>query len=405
MKVLLIHSFFQNFNGEDALALAAKKLLEDHGHECIFYTQDNSETNNYTWQQKARFPLETIHSKRTVRDIKKIAQDNIDVAYIHNIYPLISPSVYFTLRELEIPIVQIIHNYRFLCPNGYFFINGKPCEKCKTGAFHNAVRQRCYRNSYVFSSLYAFMIWRLRRSGIIDQIDAVICNTDFMRQKFIEAGISDKNIYIKPNFIETDHIESRPGSGDYVLYLGRLSEEKGLRPLLEVFEQLRDIPLKIAGTGPLDTELRQYVEQKKMHHVEFLGFLSGAEKAQALENSLFTVVPSIWYDNFPVSLLEAYAAGKPVLASNSGCFPHIVEEGRSGLLFERGNSAALAEKIRWLYQHPNELTTMGRYARQLVETRYSPEATYQTLLAIFNQVRNSGRTNQPPATSVQDKAI
>jgi glycosyltransferase involved in cell wall biosynthesis len=176
------------------------------------------------------------------------------------------------------------------------------------------------------------------------------------------------------------------GNG-YVLFVGRLSSEKGCWTLIRAFERLPQVLLKIMGTGPLEKELRDYVREKGIRNVEFLGFKTGVEKWEILRNSLCLVLPSEWYENFPVTVLEAFMACKPVVAARLGGLPYIVEEGKSGLLFEAGNVGELAQRIQSLVDQPAEAARMGECARQLSETKYGPEQGYRNLMEIFAQVR------------------
>ena len=181
------------------------------------------------------------------------------------------------------------------------------------------------------------------------------------------------------------------GNG-YVLYMGRLSPEKGCWTLIRAFEQLPKVPLKILGAGPMEQELSDYVREKRIGNIEFLGFKSGAEKWQILRNSLCLVMPSEWYENFPVTALEAFMACKPIVAARLGGLPYIVEEGKSGLLFEAGNIGELSQKIQYLVDRPEEAARMGEWGRGLSETKYGPEQGYRNLMNIFSQVQSGVQT-------------
>jgi glycosyltransferase involved in cell wall biosynthesis len=221
-----------------------------------------------------------------------------------------------------------------------------------------------------------------------DKIDAFVCLTEFYRQKLQEVRIPEEKIFIRPNFIDACSLrpESGGGTDSYVLYLGRLSEEKGLRTLVHAFERLPSVVLKIAGTGPLEASLKAYLQLKAIKNVVMLGFRDEKAKWDLLANSLFTVVPSECYENFPLVVLEAYAAGRPCVGSRLGSLPYVIEENRSGILFEAGCVDDLVNKVRYMVETPDEADRMGRYARSLVESTYSPAACYQTLMGIFSAV-------------------
>lgn len=387
MRILLIHDFYQRYGGEDVVALAEKELLQQHGEQVTSYTRHNDEIKSYNFQDKIKFFPETIYSLRTEREIRALVKaSRPDIAYIHSVFPLISPSVYHALHRLGIPTVQVVHDFRLWCPNGWFYIRGNICELCKHGNYVNAVRYRCYRDSYTLSALYSASIGLNRLAGMITKISAFICLTEFARLKLLEAGVPEDKLFIKPNLIDGASVSPGVGVGNYVVYVGRLSSEKGLWTLVRAFETLKDPLLKIVGTGPLEAALKSYVRDRGITNIELVGFKSGEEKCELLRNSLFAVVPSEWYEMFPLSLLEAYAASKPVVASDIGGLPYIVRNGKSGMLFQPGSVADLAEKIRYLIERPSEIEAMGQYGRQLVETEYGPDRAYATLMGVFDKV-------------------
>jgi glycosyltransferase involved in cell wall biosynthesis len=388
MKVLLVHNFYQQFGGEDAVFHAERKLLAAHNDEVYSYTRENNEIKQYTFGQKARFGFQSIFSRQTRREITDVVNKFVpDFAYVHNVFPLISPSLYHTLHALRVPVVQVIHNFRFLCPNGWFYTRGAICERCKGGNYLNAIRYRCYRDSYLLSALYSTSLGMNRLAGVMEKIGAFVCLSEFSRSKLREVGVPDTKLFVRPNFIDATTLEPKPGAGTYVLYLGRLSQEKGIGTLLRAFERLPDVALKIVGTGPLESELKAYVHERNLKNVCFHGFAQGAEKDALLRNSLCLVLPSEWYENFPVVALEAYAAAKPVIASNVGSLPYVVEEGRNGFLFEPRNPEDLATKIRALMTCRTIREDMGNYNRSLVESKYSPEQGYQTLHNIVHHLK------------------
>jgi glycosyltransferase involved in cell wall biosynthesis len=389
MKILFVHNFYQQFGGEDAVANSECRLLEDRGEEVLFWTRHNDEIKGYSRSQKLNFLRETISSSRTTTDIKEaVTRFKPDVAFVHNIYPLISPSLYPALNSLGVPVVQVLHDFRPFCSNGWFYIDGKICERCKMGNHVHGIIHRCYKDSYLLSTLYSATLGINRQAGLLDKIDAYICLTGFFKKKILEVGIPEEKIYLRPNFIDAPPLDAnshQQGDG-YALYLGRLSNEKGIRTLIRAFENLPEVSLKIVGTGPLEPEVREYVRAKDLRNIEFLGFKSGEEKWQLIRNCHFAVVPSEWYENFPIVALEYFAAAKPVIASRIGGLPYVVEEGQTGYLFEPGNADDLIATVKRLRSSPAAGATMGRLGRQLVETKYGPEASYNTLMQIFHKV-------------------
>ena len=390
MRVLLVHSAYQQFGGEDSVVRAETELLKSHGDEVYPYSRHNDEIKDFGLVDKALFFPQSVYSWKTSDSLEdEVRRLRPDVAFIHNVYPLISPAAYHKLHQLGVPTLQVLHNFRPFCPNGFFYTQGQICEACKGGNYLNAVSKRCFKDSYTLSGLYAAALGLNRMGGMLDKISGFICLTEFFRIKMREAGVPESKLFVRPNFVVAPPLKAQEKPGqDYALFMGRLSAEKGCWTLIRAFEQLPLVKLKIVGTGPMEQELRDYVREKGIRNIEFLGFKSGDEKWQILRNCLCLVLPSEWYENFPVTVLEAYMASKPMVASRMGGLPYIVEEGKSGLLFEAGKPEELAKKVQYLVDHPDQAARMGASGRQLSETKYGPEQGYQNLMNIFAQVQS-----------------
>jgi len=388
MRILIVHGGYQQFGGEDSVVRAERELLERHGDEVFFYSRHNDEIKEFNAIDKANFFPQTVYSWKSSAEIEDtVHRLRPDVAFVHNVYPLISPSVYHKLHALGVPAVQVLHNFRPFCPNGFYYTQGQICEACKGGNYLNAVRKRCFRDSYALSGLYALTLGSNRLAGMVNKISGFICLTEFFKIKMQEAGVPDSKLFVRPNFVYAPPLPSGSGAvGQYALFLGRLSPEKGCWTLIHAFERMPQVPLKILGTGPQEQELKDYVRQKGIGNIEFLGFKSGDEKWQVLRNALCLVVPSEWYENFPVTVLEAFMASKPVIAARMGGLPYIVEDGQSGLLFEAGQVDQLVKKVQQLSHNPAEALRMGARGRFLSETKYGPEQGYANLMSIFSQV-------------------
>jgi glycosyltransferase involved in cell wall biosynthesis len=386
MKILIIHNFFQQFGGENLVAQQEMERLQATD-DVFVYQRHNEDIKAFGATRKVQFFLDTIHSRRTSADVAKIVNEfRPDFAFVHNIYPLISPSVYHTLHACGIPILQVVHDFRPFCSNGWFYTGGRICDACKNGNHLHAIRNKCYKDSYALSALYAAATAYCRRSGALDKVDAFLCLTDFTRHLLGELGVPPYKLFVRPNSIDASQIRPSKEAGDYVAYIGRLSPEKGLWTLLRGFEQLRGMRLKIAGTGPLEKELRAYVHDRGLAHIELVGFVAGEDKWQFLRKSRLVVIPSECYEMFPLTLLEAYAAGKPVIASNVGGIGSLVENGVTGLLFKPGDPSDLARQIDALWCAPESVGRMGACARRVVEEKFSPAAVHRQLIDIAQQV-------------------
>jgi len=390
-KILIIHNHYQQPGGEQVAVEAQVALLRERGHPVVLYVKDNVVIEHYGPVQKVTFFPRTLFSQVTCREIRSlVVRERPSVAHIHNVFPLISPAVYRALKDAGVPIVQTVHNFRFLCPNGLFYTHGQICERCEYGNTFHAVRRKCYRNSYVLSALYALTIGLHRRWGTFGLIDRFIALTEFTAQKLVESGLVRRDeISVLGNFLP-DPLPA-PGSSNerepYVVYLGRLSSEKGVETLLAAMAGLPNLGLKIVGAGPQAEALQAMAQWRELHQVKFLGYVDGEEKWHLLRRALAVVVPSVCYENFPLAAVEGMAVGTPVVASKLGSLPYVVEDGRSGLLFCPGDGRDLRRKLVWLAAHPKEALAMGQHGRRIVETRYSPATHYRRLTDIYAGVQ------------------
>jgi glycosyltransferase involved in cell wall biosynthesis len=386
MKILRVHNHYQIRGGEDESCAAEIKLLQDMGHKVEMYTDHNDRIASIN---PADLTLTTIWSSATYTKVQQILQHQpYDVMHIDNFFPLISPSVYYAAKDAGVRVVQTLHNYRFLCPNGLFFRDGQVCEDC----FHKfvplpAVQHNCYRENKAATAAVATMltVHRLLNTWK-NQVDCYIAMTEFARQKFIEGGFPAEKIVVKPHFIDPDPGVGS-GSGGYALYVGRLSVEKGLDTLLAAWEQLGgEIPLKIIGDGPLSYQVQEAVE--KIPGVEWLGRKPVHEVYEIMGEAKVLIFPSKWYETFGRVAIEAFAKGTPVIAANIGAIAELVESGRTGLHFIPGDAQDLAEKIEWVISHPVQLLQMRQEARSEFESKYTAKKNYQQIIQIYAQAKN-----------------
>ena len=387
-KLLLIHNRYQQAGGEDAVFAAEAAILQQYGHKVVEYTEDNRRINGMS---RIAVATRTIWSRSSYQKLLKVLRDvHPDVVHFHNTFLLISPSSYWACREADVPVVQTLHNYRFLCPTATFFRNGRICEDClsKTPPWPGVLHV-CYRHSRSQTAVVALMLsvhrwlktWK-------EKVDIYIALTEFSRQKFIEGGLPAEKIVVKPNFVHPDP-GVRDNAGDYGLFVGRLSSEKGIHTLLKTWANLRGIPLKIIGDGPLMDEMTTFVQKGRLQEVDLLGRHSHQVAIALLKGARFLVFPSECYEHFPLAIAEAFACGVPVIASRLGAMAEIMEDGRTGLHFNPGVPDDLAAKATWLWSHPAEAEKMGREARAEFEARYTAERNYQMLMQIYETALRS----------------
>jgi glycosyltransferase involved in cell wall biosynthesis len=393
MRILCVHNKFQQYGGSDAVFAADEQMLAQHG-DVATYTRHSGEIISAALWKKLQFGVDALYSRRTVREITDlVGRFRPDIAYVHNVFPLISPSLFDTLYKLRVPSVHIIHDYRLFCPNSRFFINNHLCESCKLGNYWSAVRQRCVRGNAAYSALYASSLSLNRQLGLSRKIGGYICLTEFTKKLLLEAEVPTEKLYLCPNYIDTSAYTPQFGKGQYVLYLGGFYQDKGVLTAAKACAQLPDIPFKFVGTGAAEPELRAFIAERKLSNVEIVGFKAGREKLEYLRNSMFTIVPSHFYETFCLVVVESFASGKPVIASATGSLPYLIQPHQTGLLFQPQNADDLASNIRWLYDRPDQIESMGRNARSVVETKFDSRLRYPALEAIFKDVISTSRMN------------
>jgi glycosyltransferase involved in cell wall biosynthesis len=381
MKILVVHNFYLQPGGEDQVFAAESSMLEEHGCQVFRYTVHNYRIKGMNSLTLARYTLWNKVIARELRETIRKARPN--VIHFHNTFPLVSPAAYYTAKSEGLPVVQTLHNYRLLCPNALFFRDGHVCEDCM-GRFMPwpGVLHSCYRNSLVATgvtgamlSLHRFMCTYSR------MVDMYIALTDFARQKFIKGEIPSGKIVVKPNFIDPDPGVGK-GRGGYALFVGRLSPEKDINSILSAWEKIgAKILLKIVGDGFLADQVDE--AYKRISGVEWLGPKSKEDVLELMKDSFALIFPSICYEGLPMTIIEAYSVGLPVIASNLGSMASMIKHGSTGLHFRPGDPIDLAKKVNWAINNPKEINQMRFEARKEYERKYTAETNYKMLMDIY----------------------
>jgi glycosyltransferase involved in cell wall biosynthesis len=361
-----------------------RSLLAAAGHDVTVHSVSNFEVG--TFRQKAGVALRTAYNPEQGRIMAaKVASLRPEVVHVHNFFPLLSPAVHEAAREGGAAVVQTLHNYRMICAAATLARNGKVCELCLKGSRLNALRYRCYRGSLVGTAALV----NLQRVNARDQLLArnvhrFIALTEFAREKYIEGGFPAERIVVKPNFLmDTDTPFVRPQVAQKrsgALFVGRLSEEKGLNILLDAWESLAHVPLRIAGDGPL----REQLLARLPPNVTYLGPLDADAIKQEMARAAMLVVPSTWYEGLPMTIVEAYAAGLPVIASRLGSLAEIVVDGETGFHFEPNSPADLAKVIKAFDGNDDVLANLSRRCRAYSQDQFSAKANLEKLMQIYN---------------------
>jgi glycosyltransferase involved in cell wall biosynthesis len=405
VKILLVHNSYQLPGGEDVVYQRERDLLTAHGNEVVEYWRTNNEIEDYSAGERLTLPARTIWSGKTRRDFSAVLrQSKPDVVHVHNTFMVISPSIYSACREQQVPVVQSLHNYRLLCPQGSFFREGKPCHDCAAHLGHS-VLHACYRGSRVRTANVAMMLAWHRAVGTYSKlVDRYIALTEFSRRTFVTGGFDPAKVTVKPNFVDPDPGE-RPNDGSYALFVGRISPEKGVRTLLAAWRQLPEpIPLRLAGSGPMAAELIAAAKELGPQ-VQYLGQMPLDQLMQLMRGARFLIFPSELYENFPLTLAESYACGVPVIASELGAMKEIVKHESTGLLFRAGDASDLAAKVQYAWVNREPMQQLGRQARKEYESKYTAALNYRILRSIYDGVRKKDTGHPTVGTRDDTEAV
>jgi glycosyltransferase involved in cell wall biosynthesis len=398
LRILLVHNSYQQPGGEDVVFEQERQLLERHGHHVITYTRSNRELESLSVFARLEAVGNLVSAGDSKREVARILQtERPDLVHVHNTFLMISPSIYEACQDAQVPVVQTLHNYRLFCPAMFCFRDGHICEECREHSLLHGVWHGCYHNSLSATAAVALMLQVHRSRGTwTEAINGYIALTEFSRNKFIAAGLPAQKVHVKPNFVDPDP-GVRNADGEYALFAGRLSPEKGVSTLVAAWKKLTaEVPLLIAGDGPLRRELEAEVAKSNLRRVTFLGRLGASVTRAAMKKAAFLIVPSVWYEGFPMVIAEAFASGVPVLGSRLGSIQEVVAHGRTGIHFTAGDPTDLAEKVDWAWNHPSELRAMGREARLEYESRYAAERNYSLLTEIYSQVLGQNMPSVQP---------
>ena len=376
LRVLQVHNAYRNVGGEDRVVAEEAELLRAHGHEVELYRVDNLTIQGV--RRTVGTALRTAYSARA-RELltERLTSWRPHIVHVHNLFPLLTASIFDAAIELGTPVVHTLHDYRLTCANGLLFRDGAPCEECIDRSPFRAVLHACYRDSRA-ASLSAARFVVSAKASVGWQVKRFIALSDFARRVFVRAGFDPEQLVVKPNFVPLEETARATSHPPFALYVGRLSVEKG------VCDLVRDWPtraptLHVIGDGPLEAELRN----TRRANVEIVGRLPRERVAEWMRAASFLVVPSAWYENFPIVVIEAYAAGLPVLAARIGALPELVDEGQTGLLYDPNDPGDLSRSIERLVA--GEAHQMSPACRARHRLRYSPEANYSRLVDIYRE--------------------
>jgi glycosyltransferase involved in cell wall biosynthesis len=380
MTIVVAHNFYQQSGGEDEVFVAEVDLLRRNGHRVETFVLHNDAVDHMLRVRALAASIWNRESYRALRDL--VRGSGASVVHFHNTFPLISAAGYQAARDEGAAVVQTLHNFRLICPCALLFRDGHTCELCVGRNFAwPGIRHKCYRDSFTATGAVAGMVSVHRALGTYHRlVDFYISPSPSARTKLIEGGLPADRIVVKPNFLPDPG--AGPGAGNFAIFAGRLSREKGLETLLEAWRILGNlIPLKIIGDGPLAPLVADAA--RRQHNIEWLGRRPLSDVYDLLGQAALSILSSRCYETFGRVAVEAFAKGTPVVASRHGAMADLVEHGRTGALFEPGNPTDLAEKVRAMLADPALHTTMRSQARREYETHYTDVQNYQQLMEIY----------------------
>jgi glycosyltransferase involved in cell wall biosynthesis len=397
MRILLVHNHYQSASpsGEDIAFDNERQLLQQAGHEVICYQRYNDDITS-SLVDRVSAATDLFWSRRAYRDISKLINlHRPQIAHFHNTFPLVSASGYHACKDLQVPVVQTLHNYRLICPGGLLLRDGKPCENCIGNSMLSSVIHGCYRESRLATTALMGMTNANRMRGTYANIvDRYICLTENARQRFIRGGLPADKLVVRTNaFLDPPTVGS--GDGGYALFVGRLTPEKGVQTLIRAWQGI-DYPLKIVGEGAMRGDLEQQARLTNSP-IEFLGRRSRSEVLAIMQKATCLIIPSEWYEGFPNTALEALATGTPLIVSAIGALDEIVNDPLNGKKFQAGNHQSLHNMVQTLLADPDTLKNIRTENRALFDTRYSPAHAMAAVEKIYSDVINVSAHGEPSA--------
>ena len=386
MKILQVHNYYQIPGGEDTVVANEKKLLEDHDQEVIQYSRNNSELKEFSMARKLLLPFTTIFNLKTYKEIKQIIKEQgVDIVHVHNTLNLISPAVYYAALSCKVPVVQTVHNFRLLCPGATFYRDGHICEDCLEHGLGCAVKHGCYRGSKAQTLVCVLSTWVHRMTGVYGKLN-YICLTEFNKKKLLSLKqIKPEQVFIKPNFVVNEisviPYEDRPNQ---YIFAGRLDKLKGIDLLLKAWKQMGDNAPKliVCGTGQMEDWCKEFIAKNKLRNIEMRGFVPNHEAKRLIANSQALILPTQWYEGFPMTIVEAYSVGTPVIGSDMGNVGSIIEEDLTGWKVKHDKVDELEKAVSKVYDITEKV--ICRY-----KTEFTDKSNMHNLLSVYRRILES----------------
>lgn len=377
-----MHNYYQIPGGEDTVVSNEKNMLEANGHKVILYVRNNTEIKKMSKFQKILIPITMIFNPRTYNEIKRIIKkEKIDIVHVHNTLNLVSPAVYYAAVKMNKPVVQTIHNFRMLCPGATFYRDGHICEDCVSKGLRCSLKHKCYRNSFIQTLVCVISTKIHRTTGIYSKIN-YICLTEFNKNKLLQLKqIKPERVFVKPNFTKNNNdLLFNKQVKNQILYLGRIEEIKGIKLLIEIWEEFgNSLPvLKVCGNGPLKDWCLQEIKNKNINNILVTDFLKHDEAMKELANSKALILPTNVYEGFPMTIVEAFSVGTPVICPDMGNSGNLVENGITGFKYKNEN-----ELVQILKSNNYDFSDR---IYDIYKKRYTETINYKMISEIYSEV-------------------
>ncbi len=416
MRILYCNKYDYPFSGTEAYLFDLIHQMDRRGQETALFSMDHGRTPAFTGRsyripyldfkdpnagflKKVKMAAHAIYSTSARRAMRSCLADfSPDLAHVRGIYHHLSPSILWELKRQGIPVLYHVNDFKILCPTYNLVADGRPCELCIHGAFHHAVTEGCYAGPRASALVLAAEAYLHKWLRTYDRcVDMFLAPSEFVRSKLIVSGLSAQRIAVLPHFQALPRYEQLIADEGFVLYFGRLSPEKGVYELLRAMARLPHIPLVIAGDGPERSRLESLARELNLNHVLFAGMVHGEKLQRLIAGCTFSVFPSHAYETLGKSILESYAWGRPVIASDLGSRRELVEHGVAGLLYTDGDREQLAHSIGFLYERPDLIEKMGAAARRRVKANHDPDQHMEKLLELYCQLTSAKKVLSFPA--------
>lgn len=411
MRILFCNKYSYAFSGTEVYLFELMDLLRSKGHEVALFSMSDprGEPTPYDrhfmphinfrkqsgWFRQVRMVARAVYSTEARRRIREMIADfRPDVAHVRNIYHHLSPSILWELKAQKVPVVYHVNDFKVLCPSYNLVAHGETCEACKGGAFWHAMEKKCYRGWSARVALVAEAYVHKWLGTYQKCVDCFLAPSQFVRDKFVEHGWDPNRFEVLPHFQRVKAIMERSGENAPLLYFGRLSAEKGVADLLHAMQRLPNLRLIIAGEGSERASLEQLVLGLGLTNVRFAGHLRGAELDRAIADASFTLLPSHAYETLGKTILESYAHGRAVVATDLGSRRELVQAGKTGLLYGTGDVDQLVSALRLLSSQPELADTMGRAGWEQARQRHTPEAHYEALIDVYERLSQRTRLSR-----------